>query len=232
MNKKDLEKMLYTENKKQREIAKIYGCSESLISQKIKQYGLQKNNLDNYIGKKFHSLRPIEYLGRDKNSHSIFLCICDCGQTKDVLGISLMNGNTKSCGCKSRKRGKEHKLYAGYEEIRAEYWGRILRGAKDRGLEVNITIQEAWDIFLKQNRRCALSGEILHFPYTRKTRKFSTASLDRIDSTIGYTKNNVQWIHKKLNTMKMNMTEKELFNWCRKITIYKNLLKKEFKDES
>ena len=224
INKKDLKKMLFTEHKKQREIAKIYNCSESLVSQAIKKYGLKKDICDMYIGKQFYSLKPIEYLGKDKNSHSIFLCVCDCGKTKHVLLNSLTNGNTKSCGCKSRKRGKDHKLYAGYEEIRAEYWGRILRGAKKRGLDVKITIEESWDIFLKQNRRCALSGEILHFPATRKTRKYSTASLDRIDSRGDYESKNIQWIHKKLNLMKMNMPESEFFDWCKKITIHKNLL--------
>lgn len=223
MTKQELEKMLYVENKTQREIAKIHKCSESLISQKIKKYGLKKDKYLNYIGKKFHSLKPIKYLGKDRNSHSIFLCVCDCGKTKKVLGNSLENGNTKSCGCKSRKRGKEHALYAGYEEIRAEYWSRVLRGAKNRDIRVKLTIEQAWDIFLKQNKRCALSGELLHFPYTRKTRKYSTASLDRIDSDGIYEPNNVQWIHKKLNTMKMHMTETEFFNWCRKITLYRNL---------
>jgi hypothetical protein len=225
MNKKDLKRMLYQENKTQREISKIYLCSESLISQKVKHYGLQKDISNDYIGKKFHSLQPIEYLGKDKNSHAIFLCACDCGQKTKVLGNSLKNGNSKSCGCKARKRGKEHKLYSGYEEIRSEYWSRVLRGAKDRGIDVKITIEEAWDIFLQQNRKCALSGEILYFPYTRKTSKYSTASLDRIDSNGHYEKHNIQWIHKKLNTMKMNMTEHEFLNWCKKISINKNLCK-------
>lgn len=224
MTKKDLERMLYSENKKQREIAKIYKCSESLVSQKIKKYGLKKSTNDKYIGKTFGSLKPIKYLGKDKHSHAVFLCACHCGNTKQVLGNSLINGNTKSCGCKARKRGKEHKLYAGYEEIRAEYWGRVLRGARERNIPVTITIQQAWDIFLKQNRRCALSGEILHFPSTRKTSKYSTASLDRIDSYKGYEINNVQWIHKSLNTMKMNMLEPEFLDWCKKITIYRNLI--------
>lgn len=226
ITKKDLERMLYKENKKQREIAKIYKCSESLISQKLKSYGLRKDISDTYLGKKFYSLRPIKYLGKDEHSHVLFLCACDCGKTKQVLGNSLINGNTKSCGCSSRKRGKEHKLYAGYEEIRAEYWGRVIRGAKDRGIEVKITIEEAWDIFLKQNRKCALTGEILHFPYTRKTAKYSTASLDRIDSALGYTKENTQWIHKKLQPMKMNMKQDEFVGICEEVFLYKKKGKK------
>jgi hypothetical protein len=224
MTKKELQKMLYLENKTQREIAKIFKCSESLVSQQVKKYGLKKRLESLYIGNKFHSLKPINYVGKDKHSHAIFLCVCDCGKTIQVLGNSLKNGNTKSCGCKSRKRGKDHALYSGYEEIRAEYWSRIVRGAKERDIAIKLTIQEAWEIFLHQNKRCAISGEILHFPYTRKTSKYSTASLDRINSNGIYEASNVQWIHKKLNTMKMNMDESEFFDWCKKIVVYKNLL--------
>ena len=30
-----------------------------------------------------------------------WICLCDCGTTKSVLGYSLRNGSSKSCGCKS-----------------------------------------------------------------------------------------------------------------------------------
>lgn len=220
ITKRQLQQLL-SENKPQKEIAKIFDCSSSLISQKIKLFGLKKDKYTKYIGKTYGSLTIIEFLGKDKNSHAIYNCVCDCGTQIAVLINSLHSGNTKSCGCKARKRGKDHKLYAGYEEIRAEYWSRVLRGAKDRHIEISISIQDAWDIFIKQNRRCALTGEILHFPTTRKTSKYSTASLDRIDSSLGYTKENSQWIHKKIQPMKMNMKENDFIDLCGKIYLYK-----------
>jgi len=39
---------------------------------------------------------------RSKNSNTgktKFLCICDCGQERDVLSDSLINGKSTSCGC-------------------------------------------------------------------------------------------------------------------------------------
>jgi len=39
----------------------------------------------------------------------------------------------------------------------------------------------------------------------------TTASLDRIDSSIGYTEENVQWIHKDINSLKSNFQESEFF---------------------
>lgn len=219
ITKNHLQKLL-NNNKTQKEIAQIFGCSDSLISQKVKKFGLKTNKNDKYIGKKYGSITVLKYLDKDKNSHRIYECVCDCGQPLNMLINSLTSNNTKTCGCKSRKRGKEHLLYSGYEEIRSEYWSRVLRGAKERNIRVEISIKDAWEIFLKQNRRCALTGQVLHFPYTRKTTKYSTASLDRIDSSIGYTKENTQWIHKKLQPMKMNMKEDEFIDLCKQVYLY------------
>ena len=41
-----------------------------------------------------------------------------------------------------------------------------------------------------------------------------TASLDRIDSNKGYIKGNVQWVHKDVNTMKMDHTQEEFIKIC------------------
>jgi hypothetical protein len=43
----------------------------------------------------------------------------------------------------------------------------------------------------------------------------TTASLDRKDSSKGYTKDNVQWIHKTINFMKGQMSDQEFVSWCK-----------------
>lgn len=58
------------------------------------------------------------------------------------------------------------------------------------------------------------------------TRPDSTASLDRIDSTVGYTKNNIQVISRLANIMKSYATEEQL------ITFAKNVLKIHDKDSN
>ena len=42
-----------------------------------------------------------------------------------------------------------------------------------------------------------------------------TASLDRIDSSLGYVKNNVQWVHKDINKMKQELNENYFKNLCK-----------------
>jgi uncharacterized protein YkuJ len=45
-----------------------------------------------------------------KQAQPVWLCRCDCGNEKPILGHSLQNGNTKSCGCvwKTRPGSRRH----------------------------------------------------------------------------------------------------------------------------
>ena len=53
----------------------------------------------NMIGKRFGNLLIIEKSSVDPKYGPLFLCQCDCGNTKIILGRSLVRGLTKSCGC-------------------------------------------------------------------------------------------------------------------------------------
>ena len=89
-------------------------------------------------------------------------------------------------------------------------------------------MKEAWDIFVKQNQKCALSGVPISIYSNYDKAYLQTGSLDRIDSTIGYVTGNIQWIHKRVNFLKRNYPEDELVFWCTKIyntcsNLYKEL---------
>lgn len=199
---------------KARQIAKKYGMAEGSISRRIKKLGIKPETYENYLGKKFGMLIVVSTGEYDKHSHLRFKCRCECGEDVIVLGYSLLTGNTKSCGCNSRKKGKLHGLYKGYEDISSSMWISLRRGAKNRGLCFEITMKDAWDKFLEQSRRCPLTGINLAFAKTRKTFKSTTASLDRIDSSKGYIKGNIQWVHKKIQQMKWNSNQLDFINWC------------------
>jgi hypothetical protein len=143
---------------------------------------------------------------------------CDCGKEKLLMGWQLKKG--KSCGCKKanfastsmRKRLER----GGYAEIFASHWNAILRNAKRRKLDFTITAKYAWELFVKQNRKCALTGDLIEFSKNCDM-SHGTASLDRIDSLKGYIEGNVQWVHKYVNTMKWDLSMNELLDICRKI---------------
>jgi hypothetical protein len=69
----------------------------------------------------------------------------------------------------------------------------------------------AWDLFEQQGRKCALTGEPIELQ--RGTSPF-TASLDRIDSDIGYIEGNVQWVHTDINIMKGVLSEARFCKLC------------------
>jgi len=217
-----LKQMILIENKKQRDVAKFFNVSEACISKKLKEFNLRKSPEDRYIGKVFGQLVPIAIKEYDSHSHAMLECVCDCGKSIVVVAHSLTSGNTKSCGCSSRKRGEDHGNYKGYKELRSQHWNSILYGASKRGIEVEITIEEAWDQYEKQGGRCALTGDKIFFARTVKTVTSSTASLDRIDSSKGYSKGNIQWVHKKVNQMKWDLTQEDFIKVCRKVVAYIN----------
>lgn len=93
-----------------------------------------------------------------------------------------------------------------FEEIPLSKFESYRHGAKIRNMVFNIKIEEVWSLFLKQNRKCALTGWDINFG------KSISASIDRIDSKKGYTSDNIQLIHKDINILKMDWPESFLFD--------------------
>lgn len=104
----------------------------------------------------------------------------------------------------------------GYEGIPGYYWKRIKRSALVRDIEFSINIEDMWELFLKQNKKCALSG--IPISFGPSSCHSTTASLDRIDNKKGYIINNVQWVHKDINIMKNIFDNDYFIECCKKIT--------------
>jgi len=60
--------------------------------------------MDDSLNKRYNKLTIIEDTGnRTKSGHIVFLCVCDCGNTKEVSSCNLRSGGVKSCGCLMKK---------------------------------------------------------------------------------------------------------------------------------
>src|SRR5690606_20536198 len=94
----------------------------------------------------------------------------------------------------------------------------IVYRANSKGLELSITPEYLWDLFLNQNRKCAISGVELVFADSHKNKTDSTASPDRIDPSKGYIEDNVQWVHKYVNSMRNNKSINDFIEWCKIIS--------------
>lgn len=165
------------------------------------------------IGKKYGWLKVSKLLEIRKNRRKVFECVCKCGNICNIIGSKLINGHTKSCGC-YKKIATKKRFFKGLNDISGRYFCNLKKNAEVRNLEFLISLKDMWNLFIKQNRKCAISNIDIKF-YENFKDKSGTASLDRIDSSKGYVKGNIQWVHKIVNLMKQDMTDKEFINWCK-----------------
>lgn len=141
-----------------------------------------------------------------------YTCVCSCGVEKNIQGYTLLKGLSRSCGCAWKKQTKERNpFWRGFKVIPGKYFGRVKKSAEKRGLEFNISIEDAHSIFINQNGTCSLSGIPIYFGDSKNP---DTASLDRIDSGTGYNLRNIQWVHKDLNKMKNEYNQDYFIEMC------------------
>lgn len=107
------------------------------------------------------------------------------------------------------------KRYSLYEFPTTRFW-KTRSTARKRGLEFNLTMDYLDDLFRTQERKCPYTGWTLTFATTCRSYD-GTASLDRIDSSKGYVKGNVQWVHKHVNLMKLALSHEDFITICRTI---------------
>lgn len=100
---------------------------------------------------------------------------------------------------------------------RASAKRRVTRGRNECG-KCDITYEEIWNIAQKQGMKCIYTGLYLDF---KETRKLYRPSIDRISSSKGYTKDNVQLTIFWANQAKSNLDNESFLELIQKI--YKNL---------
>lgn len=140
-------------------------------------------------------------------------CKCKkCNNSCEISANSLRIGTTRTCGCLKYLLNNKNPHWKGFEEISGAFFSKIKDSANSRKILFSIKIEDIWNLFVKQNRKCALSGEIISF--TPKT-----ASLDRIDSSKGYVQGNIQWVDKRINIMKQSLSQDEFIALCKKVSL-------------
>lgn len=171
----------------------------------------QKHDLS---GKRFGKWLVSNKWEIDETHNRAWWCKCDCGLEKWVRAQYLKNGTSTQCTiCATKRPGY------GVHGIPPPLWKRINTNAAKRNITISITKEEAFDLFLSQNRKCALTGWDITMAKNAKEHNAGnyTASLDRIDSSIGYIPGNIQWVHKDVNLMKNTFSTEYLCKLCRAI---------------
>lgn len=180
----------------------------------------------NMIGKKFGELTVIgKHLPEDAlyPSHYSWVVQCSCGNTRVMPACYLTcKGRTKCKACASKARRLNG------NGIPSHFYSTIRAGARKRDLKFDETgLSKKWlfSLYLKQNKKCALTGLDITFAETNidHDKGKSTASLDRIDSSMGYVQENVQWVHKDINMMKQGFLEDYFKSICQAVASHTSL---------
>lgn len=151
---------------------------------------------------------------RDPKNSRKWLCRCSCGFERSILGQSLIRGESTCCRkCQFKKQVLK-------DCLPRTIWSRIRINAKQRKLPVTLTRQQAYDLFLQQRKCCKLSGLPISLSFDEN--RLVSASLDRIDSSQGYTLQNVQWVHKDINMMKQALKQQRFIELCAKVSKKQN----------
>lgn len=157
-------------------------------------------------GDVFGGLTIVKIIGQNKTKHNLWQCRCECGNYTTVSSSNIKR--TKSCGCSKYKKPSNWK---GYEEVRGTYVSGLKHGAKIRNIyyDPSITAQYLYELFLKQDKKCAITGEEIDLT--------KDASVDRIDSAKGYIKDNIWWVKKDINKMKLDFPLPIFIELCEKV---------------
>jgi hypothetical protein len=179
------------------------------------------------IGKTFGHLTILEVFPNDKVK-----CQCACGTLRLFNWRDIRRGRTKGCGC--RRNTPELRALAKDRAIDLQKKGILKRGyiAKDAkcpfkyilrmlnrpnrkpcNLEIE-DLKKAWE---KSGGACAYTKIKLILPIgsanPNPVISYKMASIDRIDSSKGYIKGNIQYVSRNINYAKGILSHQEMLDF-------------------
>lgn len=160
--------------------------------------------------------------------------ICDCCNKESQKPESEYNRNIKlirknycsrQCAAKAvgtllKYKGPKYDISQHHENKKDEFtpFRQYLRKCIKRYKEVNITIEDVKNQWDSQNGICPYSGIKLQLKDSENI--IYKPSIDRIDSSKGYIKGNIQFTSIAINFMKSNMSHEETITLCKFIALH------------
>ena len=183
-------------------------------------------------GTTYHpSCKPCRSIDRKKiryerPAEGIRKCAC-CEIEKDISDFhsdkSSPTGLQTYCkNCQTQKTKKCTSTLNGFiKKIYKDMYHNAEKRAKE--LNIELTTEDIHELYNKQNGLCAISGlQMTHETYAFKDKEHIinrlNISIDRINSSLGYTKDNVQLVAAIVNRMKTDLPDSEFIKICSIIT--------------
>lgn len=130
---------------------------------------------------------------------------------RNYAELSLkQNKFCKKCSNKIPDNNSHLGYYLGV--LRSSFAHKYKTNALLRGLVWSVSYEYLAQLLIDQDFKCALTGWDIHAMDVN-----SPASLDRIDSSIGYVEGNLQWVNSKVNMMKQSYSQEEFISVCQAV---------------
>lgn len=168
-----------------------------------------------YCGKEFEKVASEVKRNSEKGRHNYCCYECVVKGAAQTRAVVLKN---KPLTEKQLKHLEEIRYLNRDEYTPFRYTYRVI---KARHKEFDLTIDDLVEQWNRQNGKCPYTGYDLVLPENGNLKDidfFHRASLDRIDSSIGYIKGNVQFVSTPINYMKITKTDIEVKRFLKNIS--------------
>jgi hypothetical protein len=181
----------------------------------------------NYEGRQFFRLTVIKWEGRNYRGQSLWLVKCVCGTEVRVFTQTLTRGLVRSCGCYRKEWARRGNSVG--DSLKRRAIKTYINNARSRNLEWCLTEEQAVALISGNCTYCGVRPVMKSWhPKVPEIVMFS--GIDRIDSSRGYTMDNVVSCCRRCNNSKASLTIDEWKVWLKRV--YKHMMLNEEVDES
>ena len=167
---------------------------------------------EQYINNKYGRLTVVKFMGYSKFKQGLWLFRCDCGNEKVLILSEVKRGVIKSCGCIAKEGLGEG--VASFNEVYATYQRRAI----NKNIKFEISKEEFKDMTQKV---CFYCGSLPRNKCSKSPNgDYTYNGLDRLDSSKGYTLDNIVPCCIKCNEAKMDLSVPDFYNWIKSVYDY------------